>query len=232
MSALRTILLLLCCAASVAHADCGPESDVDPAFAKSLKRALKGDVVEQRNVAVSYEAGYLVEPCFAKAYYWYKQAAKQGDEKSAQWIARNEALVELMKGDECYGAACKVKGVDYGTTGTAHAGEDGHFYAPLTVNGKTIQGLIDTGATIIALNMESATELGIDFSQGERSMSGTANGPMDNRIVTVPALSVAGVSMDNVQVSCCINSPVSLIGMSFLSRVRLSVTGNTLTIQK
>lgn len=232
MFALRAILLLLCSVASVAYADCGPETRADPAFTKSLERALKGDVVEQRNVAVSYEAGYLVKPCFAKAYYWYKQAAKQGDKISAQWLARNDALAALMKGAECSGAACKVKGVDYGTTGTAHAEEDGHFYAPLTVNGKTIQGLIDTGASIIALNAEDAAELGIDFSSGTENMSGTANGPMNNRIVIVPALAVAGVSMDNVQVSCCINSPVSLIGMSFLGRVRLSVSGSTLTIQK
>ena len=232
MFVLRTIILLLCCAACFAHADCGPEKNVDPAFAKSLQRALKGDMVEQRNVAVSYEAGYLVEPCFAKAYYWYKQAAKQGDAISAQWIARNDALAALMKGTECSGAGCKVAGVDYGTTGTARAGEDGHFYAPLTINGKSIQGLIDTGATVVALNAEGAAILGLDFSQGTENMSGTANGPMDNRIVIVPTLAVAGVSMSNVQVSCCINSPVSLIGMSFLGRVRLSVSGTTLTIQK
>lgn len=231
MSVLR-IILLLCCAISVAYADCGSEKKFAPAFEQSLKRAIKGDVIEQRNVAASYEAGYQVEPCFAKAYYWYKQAAKQGDEISMQWVARNDTLTALMKGTECSGAACKVKGVDYGATGSVEAGDDGHFYAPLTVNGKSIQGLIDTGATIIALNAEGAAELGIDFSQGERNKSGTANGPMDNRIVIVPALAVAGVSMDDVQVSCCIKSPVSLIGMSFLSRVRLSVAGNTLTIQK
>lgn len=226
------IVLLLCCTISIACADCGPDKNAAPAFERSLQLAIKGDVIEQRNVAASYEAGYQVEPCFAKAYYWYKQAAKQGDEISIQWVARNDALTALMKGEECSGAACKVKGVDYGTTGTVEAGDDGHFYAPLTVNGKSIQGLIDTGATIIALNEEAAAELGIDFSQGEQSKSGTANGPMDNRIVIVPALAVAGVGMDNVQVSCCIKSPVSLIGMSFLSRVRLSVEGNTLTIRK
>jgi len=225
------ILLLFCCAVSVAYADCEPEKGTDPSFAKSLKRAIKGDVIEQRNIAVSYEAGYLVEPCFANAYFWYKQAAKQGDAISVQWLAHNEALIALMNGPECFGAACGGANGKY-STGTAYAEEGGHFFAPLTVNGKTIKGLIDTGATIIALNKDDALELGLDFSQGEQSMSGTANGAMANRIVTVPILTVAGVSLDNVQVSCCINHSVSLIGMSFLSRVRFSVEGNALSIEK
>lgn len=228
MFALRAIVLLFCFAVSAAYADCEPERGSDPVFAKSLKKAIKGDVIEQRNVAVSYEAGYLVGRCFANAYFWYKQAAKQGDAISAQWVARNEALIALMNGPECFGASCGAKG----NTGTAYAEENGHFFAPLTINGKTIRGLIDTGATIIALNKEDAAELGIDFSQGNENMSGTANGAMVSRIVTVPELTVAGVSIDNVQVSCCINSSVSLIGMSFLSRVRFAVDGNALSIKK
>jgi clan AA aspartic protease (TIGR02281 family) len=231
MFALRTILLCLC-AVSTAYADCEPETNTDPAFAQSLKLAIKGNVVEQRNVAVSYEAGYLVKPCFTNAYFWYKQAAQQGDEISAKWVARNDPLIALMKGPECSGAICGVAGVDYGASGTAHAEEGGHYFAPLTINGKTIQGLIDTGATIIALNAQGAAELGIDFSQGEQSSSSTANGSMGNRIVTVPKLTVAGISMDNVEVSCCVNSPESLIGMSFLSRVRFSVEDNTMNIHK
>jgi clan AA aspartic protease (TIGR02281 family) len=231
MFALRVILLCLC-AASAAYADCEPETNTDPAFAKSLKRAIKGDVVEQRNVAVSYDAGYLVKPCFTNAYFWYKQAANQGDEISVKWIARNDPLIALMNGPECSGAGCRVTGINYGTSGTAYAEENGHFFAPLTVNGKTIRGMIDTGASVIALNAEGAAELGIDFSQGESSSSGTANGTMVNRIVTVPRLAVAGVSMDNVQVSCCINHSESLIGMSFLSRVHFSVADNTMSIQK
>lgn len=229
---LRLSLCLFCCAVPMAHADCGPDANAPPAFKKSLKSAIKGDAVEQRNVAVSYEAGYMVERCFSRAYYWYKKSAEQGDEISRRWIARNEALMGMMKGEECIGAACRVPGVDYGAKGTARAGEDGHFYALLTANGKSVQGLIDTGATIVALNAEAAMALGIDFSQGMESTTGTANGPMDNRIVTVPSLAVAGVSLDNVQVSCCINSPISLVGMSFLGRVSISVSGDTMTIQK
>jgi aspartyl protease family protein len=231
MFALR-IILLCACAVSTAYADCEPEKSINPEFAKSLKRALKGDIVEQRNVAVSYDAGYLVPPCFANAYFWYKQAAKGGDAIAAEWISRNDALIALMNGPACSGADCKVRGVNYGTTGTAHAGNDGHFITQLTVNGKTINALIDTGATLVALNTTDADELGIDFSQGDKNTAGTANGALVNRVVTVPTLLVAGVSMDNVQVACCINSPVSLIGMSFLSRVKFSVVGNTLSIQK
>jgi len=226
------ILLLFCCVISLACADCLPDTSPDPSFERSLRLANKGNIIEQRNVAVSYEAGYLVGRCYKSAYYWYKQAAKQGDMVSAQWLARSEKLKKIINGPECYGTICTSKYTRSATTGIAHTGSNGHFFAPLSVNGKTIQGLIDTGATIVALRAEDAAELGIDFSTGEQSTSATANGPMVNRVVTVPSLTVAGVAMDKVQVACCINSSVSLIGMSFLSRVHFSVTGNTLNIYK
>jgi len=199
---------------------------------KSLKLAKAGNVVEQRNVAVSYDSGYMVNPCPASAYYWYKKAAKGGDEIAIEWVSRNETLSALMNGSECVGTGCRAADADSATAGIAYAEEGGHFFAPLTVNGKTIRGMIDTGATIVALNKEAAAELEIDFSQGEKNTSGTANGAMVNSIVTVPKLTVAGVSLDNVQVSCCINHPVSLIGMSYLSRVHFSVTGDIMSIQK
>jgi clan AA aspartic protease (TIGR02281 family) len=228
----KTLLLLLCYVVFPAYADCAPEKIINPSFAKSLKLASQGNVIEQRNVAVSYEVGYLVGSCFSNAYFWYRQAARQGDKLSAEWLARNDALIALMNGPECYGSACGALRSSPGTTGTAYAGEGGHFFAPLSINGKTINGMIDTGATVIALNTAGEAELGINFSQAEQGTSGTANGAMMNRIMTVSNVSVAGVSLDNVQVACCINSPVSLIGMSFLSRVRFTVAGNTMNFRK
>ncbi len=229
---LSRLLLLFIFAASTAYADCEPERVTNPEFAKSLRKAIKGDVIEQRNVAVSYDSGYLVGPCFVNAYFWYKQAAKGGDDIAAEWISRNDALIALLKGPECYGEGCKLIGDSYVVTGTAYAEEGGHFFTQLTVNGKSTRALIDTGATLIALNAEGAAELGIDFSNGEPGLAGTANGAVTNRVVTIPTLIVAGVSMDNVQVSCCITSSVSLIGMSFLSRVHISTAGDTMSIKK
>lgn len=99
MFILRTILFFLCIV-SAASADCNLEEDINPEFAKSLKLAKKGNVIEQRNIAVSYEVGYLVSRCFDRAYFWYGKAAKNKDDISIEWMARQDTLIKLHDGRE------------------------------------------------------------------------------------------------------------------------------------
>lgn len=224
-------MLFFFCMISAAFADCDFEENINSEFTKSLKLATAGNVIEQRNVAVSYEVGYLVGRCFEKAYFWYKKAAKAKDDISIQWVARNEALLTLWAGKECFGTGCHTSNVEGALAGAAYFGDHGHFFAPLTINGKTVHGLIDTGASYIALTEAAAKELGIDFSGGTTGTSQTANGLMTARSLIAPTLFVSGVRMDDVRVSCCVTGKV-LIGMSFLSRVRISMAGNTMIFQK
>lgn len=216
---------------SAAFADCNLEENINPGFAKSLKLAAAGNVIEQRNVAVSYEAGYLVGRCFEKAYFWYKEAAKAKDDIATQWVARNDALLALMAGKECFGAGCHPNSVEGALAGVAYSGTHGHFFAPLTINDKTIHGLIDSGASTIALTEAVAKEFGLDFAGGAAVVYQAANGSISARELVVPTLFVSGVRMDDVRVSCCVTGKV-LIGMSFLSRVRISMAGGVMSFQK
>jgi len=59
-----------------------------PEFMKSYQLAMVGNAMEQRNIAVSYDAGYLVNACPEKAYDWYQKAAKNGDQIAQDWLAR------------------------------------------------------------------------------------------------------------------------------------------------
>lgn len=59
-----------------------------PEFMKSYQSAKAGNAVEQRNVAVSYDAGYLVQACPEKAHYWYQKAARNGDQIARDWLDR------------------------------------------------------------------------------------------------------------------------------------------------
>lgn len=230
MFILRTMLFFLCMV-SAASADCNLEEDINPEFAKSLKRATAGNVIEQRNVAVSYEMGYLVDRCFEQAYFWYQKAAKAKDDISIRWVARNDALMTLMAGKECYGTGCHPNSVEGNLAGAAYSGNHGHFFAPLTINDKTIHGLIDSGASSIALSEAVAKEFGLDFSGGFVESVQTANGVVSARSLTIPTLFVSGVRMDDVLVSCCVTGQV-LIGMSFLKRVRVSMAGGSMSFQK
>lgn len=69
-------------------------------FMKSYKLAKAGDAKEQRNVAISYDTGYLVTACPEKAYYWYREAAQNGDQIAQDWLARFDNFKAIHDGPE------------------------------------------------------------------------------------------------------------------------------------
>lgn len=66
-----------------------------PELVKSYKLAKAGNAMEQRNLAVSYDAGYLVNVCPEKAYYWYQKAAQNGDQIAQDWLDRYNKFKEM-----------------------------------------------------------------------------------------------------------------------------------------
>lgn len=66
-----------------------------PEFMQSHQLAKAGNAVEQRNIAVSYDAGYLVKACPEKALYWYQEAARNGDQIAQEWLARDSKFKAL-----------------------------------------------------------------------------------------------------------------------------------------
>lgn len=85
---------------ALARAECPKNPNMQSEFARSLILAGRGNVVEQRNVAVGYEVGYQVGKCYKDAYYWYSKAAKNGDRIAIDWMLHEEALIALHDGVE------------------------------------------------------------------------------------------------------------------------------------
>ena len=202
-------------------------------LAETLKGAKAGIAVEQRNLAVSYDAGYLVSRCREQALYWYAKAAASGDEAAKQWLARNQSFEALRSGPECADDKCFGANADDNRVAVLYSsvGKNNHYFAPVTINGRTAQGLIDTGASTVAMSAEMAKTFGIDSTQGKSGQSSTANGKIATTNVVVPLIDVAGIKLRNVPVSVGISDGM-LIGMSFLSRVNISMSSGTLTMSK
>src|SRR5678815_918026 len=57
---------------------------------------------------------------------------------------------------------------------TAQSG--GHFVTMGTINGKSARFVIDTGATLVSMDQYEADRLGVDWKNGQRGISRTANG--------------------------------------------------------
>jgi len=111
----------------------------------------------------------------------------------------------------------------YGRSMTIEPGRNGHFSVAAEVDGRRMDFMIDTGATVIALREQDAARLGIHPAQREYTANvATANGivrgaPVELRLVEIGSLSVRNVAAlvlpDDVLGQ-------NLLGMSFLSRVR------------
>ena len=105
---------------------------------------------------------------------------------------------------------------------------DGHFYVDADVNGARIRFLVDTGATYVALSPADARSAGLRvFDSDYTAQTSTANG-----VARVAPVILRQVELDQLQLfdvrAVVLEKPmpVSLLGMSFLSRLEGYETRN------
>ncbi|MEM9268615.1 MAG: TIGR02281 family clan AA aspartic protease [Pseudomonadota bacterium] len=99
---------------------------------------------------------------------------------------------------------------------------DGHFYAPLIVNGQKVTFLVDTGATAVVLPKSVAEDLGFDVERLRyigRAM--TANGEV--RTAPISLMDVRFGEFRDLNVPASVNEGSlsdPLLGMRYLSKFR------------
>lgn len=123
-------------------------------------------------------------------------------------------------------------------TGTVVIAADtsGHFLTEGRINDTDVRLLIDTGANVVALTVRDARRLGLtpDRERFTAKIS-TANGIVFAAPVVLDTVSVGEVSVRNVPAVIMPDNglPVSLLGMSFLSRLaRYEVRGSQLMLNR
>lgn len=111
--------------------------------------------------------------------------------------------------------------------------DGGHHRVRGEVNGHRVDFVVDTGATVIALNYSTAKRIGIDLTRGARGYSSTANGVKEIRLVTLDKVSIGAITQYNVQASVSLDDalPVALLGNSFLSRTNLRTENGVLVLE-
>ncbi|MGO4350897.1 TIGR02281 family clan AA aspartic protease [Rhizobium sp. RAF36] len=96
---------------------------------------------------------------------------------------------------------------------------NGHFEADVSVNGQTIQMLVDTGASMVALSHADAERIGIIPENLDYSMTVmTANGRTRAAPVTLDRVAIGPIVRTGVAASVAEDGKLdqSLLGMSFL----------------
>lgn len=98
----------------------------------------------------------------------------------------------------------------------------GHFLAAFRINGRPADGMIDTGATLVALTASTARRAGIALSPADfRAEVDTANGRTRAAVVRLDRLEIGKIALEGVEAMVLDDKALgtNLIGMSFLKRL-------------
>ena len=116
---------------------------------------------------------------------------------------------------------------------TIPMGSGGHFFTKGFVNGRSIQFMVDTGASSIAIGQADAERLGIDYKkQGSPVQMGTANGVVTGQRVTLKSLRIGEVEVSNIDAIVGPNMPFALLGNNFLSRFKMERNNDLMRLER
>jgi aspartyl protease family protein len=99
----------------------------------------------------------------------------------------------------------------------------GHFLTEARIDGQRIGFMVDTGASVIALNESSAARFGLRPSRGDyNAMVTTANGTIKAARTRLAMVDVGGLVVRDVDAMVLPDEALSenLLGLSFLSKLK------------
>ena len=110
-------------------------------------------------------------------------------------------------------------------------GLDGHYRAEALINNESVDVLVDTGATGVAISQKIADKLELKSIDAVRTS--TANGDVIGYMVRLDSVKVGGVEAKNVSATIApgLDGDV-LLGMSYLGRMDVRLFKNEMTIKQ
>lgn len=121
-----------------------------------------------------------------------------------------------------------------GRTVEIRAGAHGHYLTSIEINGRPLDVLVDTGASMIALTYEDARRAGVSPREGDFTQRvQTANGVARYAPVKLDRVRLEHIELTNV--TAAVAEPgrlnTTLLGMSFLGRLqRVDIQAGVLTL--
>ena len=157
------------------------------------------------------------------------------------WIAIFATLFAIFSFRfEFIGIWERVKADISGTAGQNISGEaielrrqdDGHYWLMVDINGKPVRFMVDSGATMTAINATTASEAGIE-ADGYPIILGTANGRIAAKRANVRSLVIGPHRIENHPVVVSESfGDVNVLGMNFLNSMQSwRVEANMMVLQ-
>lgn len=109
----------------------------------------------------------------------------------------------------------------------------GHFMTAGQINGRSVQFMVDTGATNVAMSTLDAERAGIPYKSGQPVRMSTANGESMGYRIKLNSVRVGDVEVYDVDaVVTAQPMPFLLLGNSFLTRFQMKRENNLMTLDK
>ncbi|VTU22988.1 clan AA aspartic protease [Variovorax sp. PBL-H6] len=120
-----------------------------------------------------------------------------------------------------------------GTRIVLPASSGGHFMTQGAINGRSVNFMLDTGATTVALSSADAQRIGLDFSKGRPVRMNTANGTAQGYLVRLNSVRVGDVEVYDVEAIVSQQPmPYVLLGNSFISRFSMRRDADQMVLEK
>ncbi|MPN07317.1 hypothetical protein SDC9_154583 [bioreactor metagenome] len=109
----------------------------------------------------------------------------------------------------------------------------GHFMNAGLINGKVMQYMIDTGATMVAFSQAEARRMGVSFENGKPVMIGTGNGNVKAHRIVLESVRAGDIELRNVDAVVVPQPmPYVLLGNSFLNAFQMTRTNDEMVLEK
>jgi len=109
----------------------------------------------------------------------------------------------------------------------------GHFTPQGQINGRTVQFMVDTGATLVILGQADARRVNLSLDNGQRVQVATANGMVLGHQVRLGTVRVGDVQVFDVPGIVLPQAmPYVLLGNSFLTRFQMQRQNDQMTLEK
>ncbi|MEK9803735.1 MAG: TIGR02281 family clan AA aspartic protease, partial [Curvibacter sp.] len=114
-----------------------------------------------------------------------------------------------------------------------HAGSNGHFRTQGQINGRTVNFIVDTGASVVSMSVTDAEAIGLPYKSGQTVQVSTANGVTVGWRVRLSTVRLG--SLDVYDVEALVTPapmPYVLLGNSYLTRFQMTRTNDQLVLEQ
>jgi aspartyl protease family protein len=184
-------------------------------LAYSVGRGLVADVVKSRVVAIGCRVMRNIMIFAAVMAFLGTVMAQMADKMTATPALANTASRRVAAVETPASSALRTVSIPRDTRG--------HFQTEGRIDGQRVDFMVDTGASVIALNEKSAARFGLRPSRGDYNATvNTANGTVKAARTRLAMVDVGGLVVRDVDAMILPDEALSenLLGLSFLSKLK------------